>query len=189
MNNKISRFGHSTKNGKKQNRVFDPGRTSPFDDRATNRATNSKDENRVFDPGGNPPLAEFASMADAGKAALCLRSPLSDMGSVQEQPTETQADNLGATQMATAQQPKQFVILQWSEEDLISFTDCPSTLLTADSLTKQTGRTKFYEHIDIIMGRPKFSPATQTDFAINLVSASNNLRQLHYADIVSSMVE
>jgi hypothetical protein len=108
MNNKISRFGHSTKNGKKQNRVFNPGRTSPFDDRATNRATNSKDENRVFDPGG-----------------------------------KEQADNLGATQMATAQQPKQFVILQWSEEDLVSFTDCPSTLLTADSLTKQTGRTKF----------------------------------------------
>ena len=47
---------------------------------------------------------------------------------------------------------KQFVILQWSEEDLISFTDCPSALLVADSLTKQTGRTKFHEHMDIIMG-------------------------------------
>jgi hypothetical protein len=35
---------------------------------------NRKDENRVFYPGGNPQLAEFASMADAGKAALCLRS-------------------------------------------------------------------------------------------------------------------
>jgi hypothetical protein len=86
---------------------------------------------------------------------------------------------------------KQFVVLQWSEEDLISFTDCPCALLAADSLTKQTGRTKFYEHMDIVMGRrrPNFSPATQTDFAINLVSASNNLRQLHCADIVSIKVE
>jgi hypothetical protein len=109
--------------------------------------------------------AEFASMADAGKAALCLRSLLSDIGLLQECPTETLADNHhGAMQMGTAQQPtrrtrhidmKQFVILQWSEEDLISFTDCPSALLAADSLTKQTGRAKFYEHMDIIMGRRK----------------------------------
>ena len=34
--------------------------------------------------------AEFASMADAGKAALYLRSLLSDMGFVQEFPTEIQ---------------------------------------------------------------------------------------------------
>jgi hypothetical protein len=82
---------------------------------------------------------------------------------------------------------KQFVILQWSEEDLISFTDCPSALLVADSLTKQTGRTKFYEHMDIIMGRrkPKSSPAAPC--AINVFSASHNLRQLRYDKIVSSM--
>jgi hypothetical protein len=111
-------------------------------------------------------------MADAGKAALCLRSLLSDMGFIQEFRTQIQADNRGAMQMATAQQPtrqtrhidmKQFVILQWSEEDLISFADCPSALLVADSVTKQTGRTKFYEHMDIIMGRRKpksFRPQT-----------------------------
>ncbi len=66
-----------------------------------------------------------------------------------------------------------------------------SALLVADSVTKQTGRTKFCEHMDIIMGqrRPIFLPATQTDFAINVVSASHNLRQLHYAKIVSGMVE
>lgn len=86
---------------------------------------------------------------------------------------------------------KQFVILQWSEEDLISFTDCPSALLVADSMTKQTGRTKFYEHMDIIMGRrrPKFSPANPTECTINFLSASHNLRQLHYDKIVSSMAE
>ena len=84
---------------------------------------------------------------------------------------------------------KQFVILQWSEEDLISFTDCPSALLTADSMTKQTGRTKFYEHMDIIMGRrrPLYSPSHSIESAINVVFASTNLRQLCFDEIVSSM--
>ena len=76
-------------------------------------------------------------MADAGEGALCLRSLLSGTGFTQELPTEMQADNRGAVQMATAQQPtrrtrhvdvKQFVILQWSKEDVISLTDCPSAL-------------------------------------------------------------
>jgi hypothetical protein len=116
---------HSTRNGKNQHRVFDPGGNSSFD----GRATNSKNENRVFE--------------------LHLRSPLSAMGFLQECQMEMQADNEGAVQMATAQQPtrrrtrhvdvKQFVILQWSAEDLISFTDCPSALLVAaDSMKKQT---------------------------------------------------
>jgi hypothetical protein len=41
-----------------------------------------------------------------------------------------------------------------------------------------TGRTRFYDHMDIIMGRrrPKFSPTNQC--AINVVFASNHLRQL-----------
>jgi hypothetical protein len=49
--------------------------------------------------------AEFASMADAGKAVLYLRSLLSDMGFAQDLPTETQADNRGSMQMVTAQKP------------------------------------------------------------------------------------
>jgi hypothetical protein len=101
--------------------------------------------------------------------------------------------------MATAQQPtrrtrrvdvKQFVTLQLAGEDLISFTGCPSALLAADSMTKQTGRTKFDEHMDVIMGcrRPKHSStANPAECAINVVSASNNLRQLGYDKIVSSM--
>jgi hypothetical protein len=85
---------------------------------------------------------------------------------------------------------KQFVILQWSEEDLISFTNCPSALLVADSMTKQTGRAKFYEHMDVIMGRrpPKHSTANPTECAINVVSASNNLCQLRYDKMLSSLV-
>jgi hypothetical protein len=64
----------------------------------------SKHENWVFDPCGNTRLAEFSSMADAGKAALCLRSlPSEDVGFARKFPTETRADN--AVQMATTQQP------------------------------------------------------------------------------------
>jgi hypothetical protein len=104
-----------------------------------------------------------------------------------------QADDRGAMQMATAQQPtrrtrhidmKQFVILQWSEEDLISFADCPSALLVADLMTKQTGRTKFHEHTDMIVGRRRPHPPK---CAINVFSASHNLRQLRCDKIVSSM--
>jgi hypothetical protein len=59
----------------------------------------------------------------------------------------------------------------------------------ADSMTKQTGRTKFYEHMDVIMGRrrPKYSLAAPAPWSINVVSASHNLRQLDYDKIVSSM--
>jgi hypothetical protein len=143
--------------------------------------------------------AKFASMADAGKAALCLRSPLSDAGFEQNFPTEMLADNRGAMQMANAQQPtrqtwhvdmKQFVILQWSKQDPISFTDCPPALLMADSMTKQSGRTKFHEHFDIVMGRrrPNFSMTNPAECEINVVSASNNLRLLRLDKIVSSLV-
>jgi hypothetical protein len=106
----------------------------------------------VFDPAGNPQLAEFASMAEAGKAALCLPSLSFDMEFVQELPTETQTNNQRAVQMATAQQPrrqkphinmKQLVVLQWFKEELISFANCPSAILVADSMMKQTGHTKF----------------------------------------------
>jgi hypothetical protein len=71
---------------------------------------NSKDENRVFDPSGNPLLAELSSMADAGKAALCLRSLPSDTGFAQEFLKETRANNRGAVQMATSQHPTHLVL-------------------------------------------------------------------------------
>jgi hypothetical protein len=64
-----------------------------------------KDENRFLILVATPQLAEFASIADAGKAALCLQSLPSDMGHAQQFPSETRANNRGAVQMATAQQP------------------------------------------------------------------------------------
>jgi hypothetical protein len=48
-----------------------------------------------------------------------------------------------------------FCILQWTEEELILYTDIPTALNVSDSISKPTGRTKFYEHMDIMMGRRK----------------------------------
>jgi hypothetical protein len=64
----------------------------------------------------------------------------------------------------------------------------PLSWLMADSMTKQTGRTKFYEHMDAIMGRrkPRFLPTTNQR-AIKVVSASHNLCQLCHDKTVSSM--
>jgi hypothetical protein len=57
-------------------------------------ACNSKDENRVFHPDGNPRLAEFTSMAEAGKAALCPSFLLpSNMRFAQDSPTQMCANN------------------------------------------------------------------------------------------------
>jgi cell division protein FtsL len=115
-----------------------------------------------------------------------------------EQPTADTPDNRGKMQMTTAQQPKlqmrhvdmkQVVIPQWSErEDLISFTNCPSALLVADHVTKQTGCPKFCVHMHVVMGqrKPKFSPANQC--AINVVPVSHNIRQLCCEKTVGSML-
>ena len=106
--------------------------------------------------------SEFASMVDAGKAALYLRSILDEIGLTQHQPTPILIDNAGAQQMANAQRPtrrtrhvecNQFVILEWTESEFITFQQCKSELNISDSLSKPTARIKHYEHFDIIMGR------------------------------------
>jgi hypothetical protein len=80
----------------------------------------------------------------------------------QECLAETKTNKQGAMQMLLVQQPtrlmqhidmKRFVILQWFAEDTIFFADCPPALLVADSVTKQTGRTTFHEHMDVIVGQ------------------------------------
>jgi hypothetical protein len=106
--------------------------------------------------------AEFCNMVDAGKAALYLRSILDEVGIEQILPTEILADNKGARQLSNARQPtrrtrhvdmKQFVILQWTEEERIDYSEVSTHNNFSDSLTKPTGRVKFYEHNDIMMGR------------------------------------
>jgi hypothetical protein len=55
---------------------------------------------------------------------------------------------------------RDFCILQWTEEELILFTDIPTAYNVSDSISKPTGRTKFHEHMDIMMGRrrPEYVP-------------------------------
>jgi hypothetical protein len=48
---------------------------------------------------------------------------------------------------------KEFVILQWTEEEQITFEDFPSARNPSDLLSMPTGYVKFYEHRDILMGR------------------------------------
>jgi hypothetical protein len=117
--------------------------------------------------------AEFTNMADAGKAALYLRWILLELGIIQHSPTPILADNAGAVKMANANQPtrrtrhvemKHFVILQWTDDNLINFVLTQSDHNFSDSLSKPTGRTKFYEHTDIVMGRirPTYTITTPT---------------------------
>ncbi len=106
--------------------------------------------------------AEFAAAADAGKAALYLRSILHELGVEQLLPTVIYEDNNGARLMTNAQQPtrrtrhvelKQFAVLQWVEDEQIIFGDIHTAYNISDSLTSQTGRTKFDQHHDLLMGR------------------------------------
>ena len=106
--------------------------------------------------------SEFASMVDAGKAALYLRSILEEIGIKQIHPTPILIDNQGAQLMANAQRPtrrtrhvecNQFVILEWTENEQITYEPCKSEHNISDSLSKPTARIKHYIHHDIMMGR------------------------------------
>jgi hypothetical protein len=136
--------------------------------------------------------AEFGFMTDAGKAALYIQSILEEIQIEQRLPAQIAVDNRGARQMTTAQQPtkrtrhvvmKEFVILQWTEEEQITFEDVPSALNPSDSLSKPTGRVKFYEHRDILMGRrrPQYVSPLQA-FKIIIDSTYRNLRQRFFSE-------
>ena len=108
--------------------------------------------------------AEFVNMADAGKAALYMRWILEEIGLIQIDPTPICADNQGAIHMANAQKPtrrtrhveiKNFIILQWTDDVYISFMETLTRNMHSDSLSKVTDRTKFYEHMDVLMGQRK----------------------------------
>jgi hypothetical protein len=47
---------------------------------------------------------------------------------------------------------KHFVILQWTDDKFIDFVDTSTDENYSDSLSKPTGRTKFYEHTDVFVG-------------------------------------
>jgi hypothetical protein len=73
---------------------------------------------------------------------------------------------------------KHFIILQWTGDKFIDFVDTLTDENYSDSLSKPTGRTKFYEHTDFFMGRRKPAYTSYTDHSntkahiINCVSVS-----------------
>ena len=96
----------------------------------------------------------------------CIYDPELKLGQIL--PTQIEVDNRAARQFTNAQQPtrrtrhidmKDFVIMQWTEEERIIYKDVKSQHNPSDTISKQTGRTKFYEHRDILMGhhRPKYT--------------------------------
>jgi hypothetical protein len=143
--------------------------------------------------------AELAFMTDAGKAALYLRSILEELNLEQLCPTDIKVDNRGARQLTNAQQPsrrtrhidmRDFCILQWTEEELILFTDIPTAYNVSDSISKPTGRTKFYEHMDIMMGRRKPTYALQdphdpsSPLKPHISSTCSSLQEIQLSDLI-----
>jgi hypothetical protein len=146
--------------------------------------------------------AEFAAAVDAGKAALYLCSILHELNVEQLLPTVIYEDNNGARLMTNAQQPthrtrhvelKQFAVLEWVGDEQMIFGDIDTANNISDSLTKQTGRIKFYQHHDILMGRlrPAYTkPATSQPIISRVsVSACAYLEIFDYSDFdtVTSM--
>jgi hypothetical protein len=78
---------------------------------------------------------------------------------------------------------KKFVILQWTKEEQITFEDVPSTLNPSNSLNKPTGRVKFYEHRDILMGcrHPQYVSPLKA-FKIIIDSTYRNLCQRFFSE-------
>ncbi len=118
--------------------------------------------------------AEFSAACDAGKCILYVRSLLEEIGLPQENATTLYIDNNGALLMANAQQPtrrtrhveiKQFVLLEWVENDLIELERITTSDNYSDGFTKPLGRILHYRHFDRVMGRkiPSYTGLTQPE--------------------------
>ena len=106
--------------------------------------------------------AEFTAAAEAGKYILYVRSILDQLGIPQDEATTLYEDNQGALLMANAQQPtkrtrhmdiKTFALQEWVERDLIRLKRINTTDNYSDVMTKATGRTLFYRHMNYILGK------------------------------------
>ena len=113
--------------------------------------------------------AEFVSASNTGKTATYLRTILSDLGFVPDDPTRLLIDNIGAVFMVDAQAPtkrtrhvdiRYFALLNSSHTGQIKAKAIPTDANISDSLTKATGRIKFHQHADIFMGKvpPTYVP-------------------------------
>ena len=112
--------------------------------------------------------AEFTAAAEAGKYILYVRSLLEQIGIPQHHATILYEDNQGALLMTNAQQPtkrtrhmdiKDFVLQDWVLQDLIRLDRITTNDNYADVMTKATGRTLFYRHMNFILGKipPKYT--------------------------------
>ena len=106
--------------------------------------------------------AEFVAASDAGKRAIYMRTLLTDLGLLQENPTQLLIDNTGAVFMVDAGAPtkrtrhvdiRYFVLLEWSESGQIKAEAISTDMNISDSMTKATGQIKFHQHVDLYMGR------------------------------------
>ena len=70
---------------------------------------------------------------------------------------------------------KFFVVLQWTDEEYLTFIKTPLDQNYSDSLSKQTTQSKFYEHTDIFMGKrqPAYT-SIQTPIPSNKPSSKPN---------------
>jgi hypothetical protein len=106
--------------------------------------------------------AEFAAACEAGKCILFVRSILDEIGMPQDSATPLYIDNNGALLMANAKKPtnrtrhvdvKEFVLLDWVEQDLITMRRITTSANYSDGLTKPLARILHYRHFDRLMGR------------------------------------
>jgi hypothetical protein len=106
--------------------------------------------------------AAFVSASDTGKSAIYLRTILSDLGFVQDNPTRLLIDNTGAVFVVDAQAPTKrtrhvdircIALLNWSHTGQIKAKAIPADANISDSLTKVTGKITFHQHADIFMGK------------------------------------
>ena len=94
---------------------------------------------------------------------------------------------------------KDFCILHWTEEEQIDYKDVATALNVSDSLSKPTGRIKFHEHMDIMMGRrkPIYVHTTHTaqpamslrDTYPELFSTCSNLNRFSASEIMDFLDE
>ena len=120
--------------------------------------------------------AEFTAAAEAGKYILYIRSILAQIGLPQDEATVLFEDNQGALLMANAQQPtkrtrhmdiKTFAIQEWVEKDLLTLKRINTADNYSDVMTKCTGRTLFYRHMNYIHGKIRPSYASDTKSSVS----------------------
>ena len=80
---------------------------------------------------------------------------------------------------------KHMIILQWCDDEFLSFIETKSESNYSDSLSKPTKRRKFNQHCDIFMGRRKPAYATILSIVPNDDTLSTNTHIVHFLSFSS----